>query len=452
MKTIFLIAALGMATTAFSQYYPNNSGNMPPPQQYPNNGYGNNNYGNNGYGNNGYGNNGYNNGYGNNGYGNNGYGNNQYNNYDFYDDSFYNYAYNNFPQDYYYNYPTDYYSTAYYNSFYNDYRRSIIGINWNNFFIQFSLNPIQIQQINIINNRFMNFNAWYSYYGMNPNRWYYDRYYMLQRIMGPSIFLSFQNTYYNGMNPMIYFQNYNVSYYRVHYNVMPKYRNVPISNYFVKKDRFFVDNPRYSGFRNGQNITTSSHKESGSLRNNFWALPSENGKGLRGESTLQSGNSGKAGFRENTTTTGNISTGNSGFRNDGFRNNSTPTGEVSANNNGGFRNDGFRNNTTTNGVISANTDGVRNGGFRNNATVNGEVPTNSGIRNGGFRGGSEASPSPRIERDNSSFRMESPRNAPSIERSSGGFRGGNDGGGFRSEGRSSSSGQSSSGRSGGGFR
>lgn len=153
MKTIFLLAALGLATNANSQYYATGYNNMPPPSHYP--GYG---YSQDGY-----------------------YGNDQYgNDYDYYDDDFYDYAYNNFPQEYYYNYPTDYYPSSYYNSFYNDYRKSIVGINWKNFFIEFNLSPIQIQQITIINNRFPSYNSWYSYYGMNPNRWYYDRFYMLE--------------------------------------------------------------------------------------------------------------------------------------------------------------------------------------------------------------------------------------------------------------------------------
>lgn len=389
MRTIFLFAALGIATTAFSQYYPGNQGNMPPPQ-YPS-------YDNSdGY------------------YSNNGYGGQYGNDYDYYDDNFYNYAYNNFPQDYYYNYPTDYYPSSYYNSFYNDYRRSVVGINWKNFFIEFNLSPIQIQQITIINNRFGNYNSWYSYYGMNPNRWYYDRYYMLERIMGPQIFVIFQKRYYHGMSPIVYFNNYNINYYHKHYHCRPKYKHVVVKNYYVGRDRFFVDNPRYTGFRNGNNAQSfqSNKGNSGSLRNNIWALStSQNTPGLRDKSGFSSdGNSGRGGFRDQG---------------------------------------------VSNGQPTIQAGGLRNGGFKSPESVQPQRGQNSG-----FRGGNEGLGSnsiPKAERPNGGFRNEASAsgNPRTIERGNSGFRGGeNHGGGFRSGGDRGGSSQSASGDNGrrGGFR
>ncbi|WP_435522478.1 hypothetical protein [Chryseobacterium indoltheticum] len=100
--------------------------------------------------------------------------------------------------DYYYNYPQDYYPADYYQSYYNDYRQSIININWNGFFVQHRLNRWQIDQILYLNNLYSSFAAWNNFYRYNPDRWYYDRFYAMERILGPRVFVIFQNNYYHG--------------------------------------------------------------------------------------------------------------------------------------------------------------------------------------------------------------------------------------------------------------
>ncbi|WP_238555561.1 hypothetical protein [Chryseobacterium sp. P1-3] len=96
---------------------------------------------------------------------------------------------NYFPDDYYYNYPDDYYPSDYYQSYYNDYRNSIVNIDWNGFFIQNRLNRWQVDQIIRLNNLYASFTAWNNFYRYNPDRWYYDRFYALERIFRAKGFL-----------------------------------------------------------------------------------------------------------------------------------------------------------------------------------------------------------------------------------------------------------------------
>ncbi|HCN51957.1 MAG TPA: hypothetical protein DIT10_23235 [Chryseobacterium sp.] len=289
---------------------------------------------------------------------------------------------NYFPDDYYYNYPQDYYPGDYYQSYYNDYRNSIINIDWNGFFVQNRLNRWQVDQIMRLNNLYASFTAWDNFYRYNPDRWYYDRFYALQRILGPRVFVVFQNNYYRGMSPVVYFQNYRRTYYVPRYTVMPRYRNVNINIYRVDRSRFRrIDNPTFDVIR------TTSRPNSG-FRN-----PDRN-----------NGNSG--GFRNNG------KNDNSGFRNEsngnhngGFRGNSENNGGFrdNSNNNGGFRNNGgggFRNENREN----------NNGGFRGNSEVRREsAPSRD---NGGFRG------------NGGGFREKSESSAPTQNRGNrGGFRG-----------------------------
>lgn len=325
MKKILLGFALTFATLSFAQQYPNN-------------------------------------GYGNDGYGDNdGYYSDQ-------DDQ------NYFPDDYYYNYPQDYYPQDYYQSYYNDYRNSIVNVNWNVFFQQNRLNRWQIDQILYLNNLYSSFSNWNSFYRYNPDRWYYDRFYAMERILGPRVFVVFQNNYYRRQSPIAYFQNYRRSYYTPRFRVMPRYRNVNINIYRVDRNSFRRnDNPtlnvvRNSGFRNGNN------------------------------------NNNSGGFRN---------------QNDGVRGNNNGNGNLG--NNGGFRNS-----ENTGGVRTNGNNGVRgndNGGFRNNNTGGTRAATprseNNGTReNGGFRSQQRSeSSSPRIQ--NNAPRQQ---NSRSEGRSSGGFR------------------------------
>lgn len=296
MKKILLGFALMLATLSFAQQYPNN-----------------------GWGDDGY-------------YDNDGY---------YSDDDDRNY----FPDDYYYNYPQDYYPNAYYQSYYNDYRNSIVSINWNVFFNQYRLSPWQIDQILRLNNLYVSFSAWNNFYRYNPDRWYYDRFYALERIMGPRIFVIFRNNYYRGYSPIVYFQNYRRTYYTPRFRPMPRYRNVNINIYRVDRAKFRrMDNPTL-------NIIRTSDRE----RNGF-------------RRSVREGNSGFRGQTENKNNSGGFRSDNNGIKNNGeFRGNSG--------NNGGFRGD------TDNGGHRSN------GGFRGNNEIRRESAPkrndNGGFRNGG---------------------------------------------------------------------
>ncbi|UTX47821.1 hypothetical protein [Chryseobacterium sp. MA9] len=285
---------------------------------------------------------------------------------------------NYFPDDYYYNYPQDYYPSDYYQSYYNDYRGSIINIDWNGFFVQNRLNRWQVDQIMRLNNLYASFTAWDNFYRYNPDRWYYDRFYALERILGPRVFVVFQNNYYRGSSPIVYFQNYRRSYYVPRYTVMPRYRNININIYRVDRSRFRrMDNPTFdivrrdnrggNGFKN-----TRSSENSGGIRDNNGGFRNSNG-----------------GNRGNTDNNGGFRSNNSG----GFRGNSDNGGtRGNADNNGGFRNN-------------------NGGGFRGNSEVRRETPKRED--NGGFRGNGGGS------------RQRSESSAPSQHNrgNNGGFRG-----------------------------
>lgn len=287
MKKIFIGLALGLATLTFAQQYPNN-------------------------------------GWGNEGY----YGNNE-GYYSDDDDRYY------FPDDYYYNYPQDYYPQDYYQSYYNDYRQSIISINWNRFFAQNRLNRWQIDQILYLNNLYANFAAWNNFYRFNPDRWYYDRFYAMERILGPRVFVVFQNNYYRGASPIVYFQNYRRTYYIPRFRVTPRYRNVNINIYRVDRNNF----------RRSENPTLNVVRNSG-FRNN---------SGVRNENSGRSGSNG--GFRNSTDGVRNNNgvRGNSGFRSD------NPRAESSSPRNNGFRSEAPR---TVSPRVENTPRNNSNGGFR----------------------------------------------------------------------------------------
>ena len=219
MKKILTVLVLGIFSLGFSQYYPSNG-------TYSNSGW-------------------------------------------YADDEYY------FPDDYYYEYPYDYYTDDYYRSFYNDYRRSITMVNWNRFFREMRLNPWQVNMILELNNQFPSFYVWNDYYRMNPNRWYYDRYYAMERILGSRIFRIFQSRYYHGYSPVTYYVNYWRDYYRPRYYtyyVVPRYRHVNVNVYQVNRrvyhqnvgNQYGWNQPRNphnpNGFREGNNAGTSTQR------------------------------------------------------------------------------------------------------------------------------------------------------------------------------------------------
>ncbi|MDQ1163596.1 hypothetical protein QE422_003964 [Chryseobacterium sp. SORGH_AS 447] len=328
MKKILIGFALGIATLSFAQQYPNG------------------------------------------GWDDNGYYDNDGGYYSDQDDQ------NYFPDDYYYNYPQDYYPQDYYMTNYNDYRNSIISINWNVFFAQNRMSPWQIDQIMRLNALYGSFATWNNFYRYNPDRWYYDRFYALQRIMGPRVFVVFQNNYYRGYSPVAYFQDYRRTHYGAICRPMPRYRNININIYRVDRTRFHrMDNPTF-------NIVRGSDRP-----NN--------------------------GFR------GSVRDGNGGFRNQAENRNRNP---IFRNDNPGVRNNGgFRGNGDNGGVRP-------NGGFRTERAESG------GNRGGGFRGGEiKREELPRRENNGGGFRGGEVRReeAPRRENNGGGFR--NDGGFRRNE-------------------
>ena len=262
-------------------------------------------------------------------YPNDNYGNNQYgnNSYEYYYDDY------NYPDDYYYEYPDDYYTRDFYRGSYNDYRNAIISINWDRLFVEFRLSPRQVREIRILNDRFAGYNYWFNYYRYNPDRWYYDRFIALERILGPRVYVVFYQRYYNNYNPIVYFRNYRVNHYRPVVYVTPRYRNVDVRTYrnddfrkgsfrggFNGNDKVVKDN---SGFRRDN----QSQNNGGSFRNDT-ERPQNNGGFRRGEdqSSRDFGNN-KAEQPKNN-----------GFRNDApKRNEEMNRVSNESRNNGGFR-------------------------------------------------------------------------------------------------------------------
>lgn len=290
--------------------------------------------------------------YPNNGWGDNGsYGNND-GYYDDYDNQ------NIFPDDYYYNYPQNYYPQEYYQSYYNDYRNSVVNINWNSFFQQNRLSRAQIDQILYLNNLYSSFSTWNNFYQHNPDRWYYDRFYAMERILGPRVFVVFQNSYYQGNRPTIYFQNYRRTYYTPRYAVMPRYRNVNINIYRVDRNNFRrQDNPSFKVITSSRN---NGFRDGSANSNNSFRNPNrgnDNNMGVRNPNDGGRGNSNNGGFRNESNRGGirvedrkienNGTRNNGGFRNQSRNEKSTPNIQNSSprqqNNNSQGRNAGFRN-------------------------------------------------------------------------------------------------------------
>lgn len=248
-----------------------------------------------------------------------------------------------FPDDYYYDYPSDYYTNDFYQNSYSDYRRSIENVNWGRFFSTYRLAPWQVQQIMILNNMYPSYSSWDFDYRFNPDRWYYDRFYALERILGPQIFVIYQNNYYQGYSPVVYYQNYRRQHYVTNIYVVPRYRNINVRKYRIDRTQYHQTNPRNNfGFRD-------------TPRNGNGNWNSNSANGFR-ESDMSSNGTKSNGFRNNMESTPN---NGQKLNNGGFRNNS----EVPSTNSPRPQNGGLRNNSNTEGQRSAP---QNNGGFRNN--------------------------------------------------------------------------------------
>lgn len=275
------------------------------------------------------------------------------NNYGYYTDDY-------FDDDYYYNYPSDFYNDRYYSSFYNDYRRSIYDINWDRVFTELRLSPYQMSMIIELNNQFPTYSIWDSYYRPNPNRWYYDRFYALQQILGPRLFVVFQNRYYRGNHPIVYYRSYVNRYYRPGYYINPHYRNVNVNIYQIDKQDYrraygnhYGWNPSYNrhdpqGFKNDNRVNANSRDR---------VFRNENSNSREKRETLRNNN----GFRNSDN---NRELNNSGERNSNQSSYSKPATKRLTPRSNGFRSG---NSTTPNNATSrpANTEtSTRSGGFR----------------------------------------------------------------------------------------
>lgn len=222
---------------------------------------------------------------------------------------------NYFSDDYYYEYPQDYYDDGYYEDMYRDYRRSVSQVNWDGFFVQMGLNPQQIRLIVDLNRQFPSYNVWNSYYRVNPVRWFYDRFYALERILGPRVFAIFQNRYYNGYSPVVYYTNHWSNYYRPRYRVRPMYTHVNINVYHINRrdfhqasaNRFGWNEPRnyntnnVNGFRGSNNRVEASQRNSvrnddarradrNDVRNENARIPSNRNQGIYQGNSDRGGN------------------------------------------------------------------------------------------------------------------------------------------------------------------
>ncbi|AZB07810.1 hypothetical protein EG344_02585 [Chryseobacterium sp. G0162] len=92
-------------------------------------------------------------------------------------------------------------------NYYNDYRGSVSSINWGQVAIFLGLNRNQINQLTVLNNRYPDYNSWNHVYAKEPNRWYNDRYYEIERIMTPEQYKKFYSRYYSGQNPRLKYDN-----------------------------------------------------------------------------------------------------------------------------------------------------------------------------------------------------------------------------------------------------
>ena len=87
-------------------------------------------------------------------------------------------------------------------TYYNDYNRSITSFNWQTIVADLVLTPAQKDQLFVLNNRYPTYDSWVMVYERNPDRWRYDRYYELERILGRDKYIIFKNRYYKGQNPV----------------------------------------------------------------------------------------------------------------------------------------------------------------------------------------------------------------------------------------------------------
>ncbi|WP_292008384.1 hypothetical protein [Chryseobacterium sp.] len=94
--------------------------------------------------------------------------------------------------------------------YYNDYRRSITDLNWQNVAVELILSTTQKNQLYALNDRYNDYNSWDKKYSKNPDKWRTDRYAEIEKILGKEKYKQFKNKYYQGQNPTaVYNRNKN---------------------------------------------------------------------------------------------------------------------------------------------------------------------------------------------------------------------------------------------------
>lgn len=89
--------------------------------------------------------------------------------------------------------------------FYNGYRKSISDINWGSVVHNLLLSAIQAMKLYELNHRYQDYNSWNNMYSENPDQWRSDRYSELEAIFGTEKYNVFKSIYYNGQDPIDYY-------------------------------------------------------------------------------------------------------------------------------------------------------------------------------------------------------------------------------------------------------
>lgn len=83
-------------------------------------------------------------------------------------------------------------------------------MNWQTLVAELLLTLQQKDQLFALNSRYPTYDSWNTRYVNNPDRWRTDRYYEIERILGPTKYTKFKNKYYKGQNPVaVYNRNKN---------------------------------------------------------------------------------------------------------------------------------------------------------------------------------------------------------------------------------------------------
>ena len=93
---------------------------------------------------------------------------------------------------------------------YENYRNSILSVNWNSLGLELNLTPAQRNQIVVLNNRYPTYESWYVVYKDRPDYWRRDRDREIRSILGETKYLKYKNEYYKcKYNQAIYYNGKN---------------------------------------------------------------------------------------------------------------------------------------------------------------------------------------------------------------------------------------------------